>query len=87
MEQVHFSPCALCGEQGHSHSKCPSLSSALKPGFYSGGGGGGSHSHDEEEQSKTNSYKNNKCQQGTISICTSPGVSWLLESSTFYTNL
>ncbi len=60
MEKVHFSPCSLCNEQGHSHSKCPSLSSLLKMGFYTGGGGGGSHSHDDEEESKTQMQKQNK---------------------------
>jgi hypothetical protein len=74
MEKVHYTPCSLCNEQGHSHSKCPSLSSPLKVGFYTGGGGGGSHSHDDDECiSKTNLYKQNKCQQENISICISPG--------------
>ena len=56
MEKVHYTPCSLCNEQGHNHSKCPSLSSLLKMGFYSGGGsGGGSHSHDDDEEE---SHKN-----------------------------
>jgi hypothetical protein len=42
--------CGVCGEREHTSSKCPSLSSPLTPGFYTGGGGGGGHSHDDDDE-------------------------------------
>ena len=81
MEQVRYTPCTLCGEQGHSHSKCPSLSSLLKMGFYSGGGSS-SHSHSDDDESNQFIYKNKMntihkwlLQVENIFICTSRGPS------------
>lgn len=45
--------CRLCGNVGHTPSRCPSLHDVLKDGFYSGGGGGGGHSHDDDESLRT----------------------------------
>ncbi len=46
------SACSICSERDHKSSHCPSLSSPLTPGFYTGGGGGGGHSHDDDDEEK-----------------------------------
>lgn len=41
--------CSVCGEQGHSMTKCPTLIAPLQPGFFTGGGGGGGGGNEEDD--------------------------------------
>ena len=41
--------CSVCGEQGHSMTKCPTLIAPLQPGFFTGGPSGGGEEDSAEK--------------------------------------
>ena len=43
------SACTVCGEAGHTPSRCAALHTPLKNGFWTGGNGGGGHGEEEED--------------------------------------